>query len=55
MLVLKKEVLKYTDAKTQKEREYTNIYVDIAGVKVQVKAADRTGQELIQNALDSNK
>ena len=54
MLVLKKEVTMYTD-KNGQQREYTKIYVDVQGVKVQLKAADRTGQELIQNALDSNK
>ena len=54
MLVLKKEVTDYTD-KNGKQRQYTNLFVEVQGVKVQVKAADRTGQELIQNALDSNK
>ena len=55
MLVLKKEVLKYTDTKTGKEREYINLFVEVAGVKVQMVAKDRTGQELVLNALDSNK
>ena len=54
MLVLKSEKTDYTD-KNGKARVFTNLYVEVQGVKVVVKAADRTGQQLIENALDSNK
>jgi hypothetical protein len=54
MLNLQTEVTDYTD-KNGQAKKYTNLYVLVAGVKVQVKAVDRTGQQLIQNALDSNK
>ena len=54
MLNLEVEKTVYTD-KNGNQKEYSNLYVTVLGVKVQLKPADRTGQLLITNYLDSKK
>ena len=53
-LSLQRDVTEYVD-KNGKLRTYNNLFVTVHGVKVQLKPADRTGGELINNFLDSQK
>lgn len=52
---LQYEIVEWTNKDTGEVKEYPRYYVNIQGIKVNLKPADHTGNQLIQLALGINK
>lgn len=50
-LELKREIVQYE--KDGKVKEFTNYFVDIMGIHVQLRTSDNTGRQLLEQVYDN--